>query len=72
MTLLLKGKAKAVESNDVLQTLHKSHPKIFLKRNKRITCLHVPYRDVSRILYVIDQRVQLNAITGNNLTHSKK
>jgi hypothetical protein len=39
MTLLLKGDAKAMESNDVLNNLKKLCPKIIHKRDQRISTL---------------------------------
>lgn len=72
MTLLLKNKASAKESNDVLEILHKSHPEIFKQRSQRITALHIPYGNVSRILYVIDVQFDMPAVTGDNFQCGRK
>lgn len=43
MTLFLRPQVKAVESNYVLDNLHKAYPDIFKKRTKKVTSLSIPY-----------------------------
>ena len=54
VTLLLKEKASAVESNDILTALYEKAPEIFKKREKKVNILNIPYAKVSEIVIVID------------------
>lgn len=54
MTLLMKEKASASESNAILAALHEKVPPIFQKRDKKVTILNVPYLNVSKVMIVID------------------
>jgi hypothetical protein len=66
----MKPGASAVESNSILEALHKNCPQIFKKREKRITALHIPYKG-SNIMYVIDAKFELSGTCGNNIIHGK-
>jgi len=59
MTLLLKEKASAVESNAILAALNEKVPDIFQKRDKKVTILEVPYLNISRIVVIIDVGFEL-------------
>lgn len=61
MTLFLRqgSGATAKESNDVLEILYKNESKIFEKRAKRVVGLDIAYYNASKIMYVIDMRVEL-------------
>jgi len=72
ITLLLKGKASAVESNSVLELLNKHCPEIFKERLQKVTILNIAYGNVSRVIYVIDQKIEINAVSGDNFQFGKK
>jgi len=59
MTLLLKEKASAVESNAILAALNEKVSDIFQKREKKVIILEVPYLNISRIMVLIDVGFEL-------------
>lgn len=73
MTMLLKQGAKAVESNEVLKALSKVEPLLLkgVDRNKRVIGLGVSYGE-SKVMYVINRGFEVEAVTGNNVTHGRR
>ena len=54
MTLLLKGKASAVESNSLLELISEQAPALFKNRSKRVIILDIPYGKVSKSVILIN------------------
>jgi hypothetical protein len=42
------------------------------KRHKKVTCLNIPYGNISKIIYVIDLKFEIEGITGDNFSNGKK
>lgn len=54
MTLLLKGKASAVESNSLLELIFEKSPDLFKNRSKKVLILDIPYGKVSKSVILIN------------------
>ena len=72
MTLLLKQKATAVQSNFVLEHLLEKAPEMFKQRTKKIYFLNIPYNKVSKTMIVINNSFTIEGVTGDNVSNGKK
>ncbi len=71
VTLFLGNDAKAVESNNVLESLANANPEMFAKKEFKTGKYPLNYNKFDDA-YVIGKKISINAVTGNNFTHGKK
>lgn len=71
MTLLLKNKVSAVESNAVLETLHKAYPHFFDEKSSPLSLVDVNYNN-NKSMFIFGEPFKIDGITGTNIQYGKK